>query len=246
MAYSIIASGVYQIKNLVNSKIYIGSSVNIKARWATHRSSLRKKMHHSAALQRAWDKYGADCFEFSILELIDDKSQIFERETYYVELFKSANGKDGYNTLVIGGSAVGFKHSEETRKRMSEAQKAIPYEKRLKYCVSFAGKTHSEETKAKMRASNKHTSPTEEQRVAISKVHKGKQISAEHRAIVGAATAKKNQTPEFRANVSAALKGRVITPEWRAKISAAAKARHAKASQCHNDGAPPLHVPCGE
>lgn len=246
MAYSIIASGVYQIKNLVNGKVYIGSSVNIKARWAAHKSSLRKNLHHSAALQRAWNKYGSDSFEFSILEIVDNKENIFERETFYVDAMKSANGRDGYNTLVKGGSAAGFKHSEEARKRMSESQKAIPYEKRLEYCISFAGKKHTEETKAKMRASNKHTSPTAEQRLAISKVHKGKQISAEHRAIVGAAAAKKNKTPEMRAKVSAALKGRVFTPEWRAKISAAAKARHAKASQCPPDAAPPLHALCGE
>jgi group I intron endonuclease len=246
MAYSIIASGVYQIKNLVNGKVYIGSSVNIKARWSAHKSTLRKNSHHSAALQRAWDKYGESSFEFSILELAPSGPEMFERETHHVRVNDSANGRDGYNTLVIGGSAAGFRHSDETKERMSKAQRLIPIEKRLEYCVSFAGRQHTEETKEKMRKSNRHTSPTPEQRKAISKVHKGKTISAEHRAIVGAATALKNKTPEMREKVSAALKGRVITPEWREKLSIAAKARHAKASQCHTDGAPPRHVLCDE
>jgi group I intron endonuclease len=245
MAHAIIASGIYQIKNLVNGKVYIGSSVNIKARWSGHRSSLRKNTHHSAALQRAWNKYGADAFEFSILEIVADKSKIFERETHYVSFFNSANGIDGYNTLVVGGSAAGYKHSDEARAKMSKGQKAIPYEKRLEYCVSFKGRKHSEETKLKMSLSSKRVSPSAEHRLAISKVHKGKQISAEHRAIVGAATALKNKTPEMRAKVSAALKGRVITPEWRAKLSAAAKARHAKASQHRSDDAQSLHARCG-
>jgi group I intron endonuclease len=245
MAHAIIASGIYQIKNLVNGKVYIGSSVNIKARWNTHKSSLRKNLHHSPALQRAWNKYGPDAFEFSILEIVEDQSKIFERETHYVAKFNSANGRDGYNTLVVGGSAAGYRHSDEAREKMSQAQKSIPYEKRLEYCVSFKGKKHTEETKLKMSLNSKRVSPTEEQRLAISKVHKGKQISAEHRAIVGAATALKNKTPEMRAKVSAALKGRVFTPEWRAKLSAAAKARHAKASPHRSDDARSLHAQCG-
>jgi len=238
MAYAIISSGVYQIKNLANGKVYIGSSVNIKARWANHRSSLRKDKHHSAALQRAWNKYGKDGFEFSILEIVDDRAMLFERENFYVTKFKSADGRNGYNTLVKAGSAAGYRHTAEAKRKMSDGQKKIPYEQRLTFCVSFAGRKHSEETKQKMRESNRHTSPTAEQRAAISKVHKGKIISDEHKAIVSKATALKNKTPEMRAKVSAALKGRVFTPEWRAKLSEAGKRR---ASQRRNDDAQPPH-----
>jgi group I intron endonuclease len=227
MGYASVVSGIYQIRNKVNGKSYVGSSVNIAARWRQHRSDLKKGIHHSAALQRAWAKYDPSSFEWLILEVVEVASEIFARETHYVAQFNSANGKDGYNTLVIGGSAAGYQHSEESRRRMSAAQKAIPYERRLEYCISFAGRKHTEETKAKMRASNRHTKPTEDQKRKISETHKGKTISAEHRAAVGKATALKNKTPEMRAKVSAALKGRVITPEWRAKLSASAKARHA-------------------
>lgn len=218
-------SGIYCIKNNINGKVYIGSSVNIKCRWSAHKSFLRKNKHHSAALQRAWNKYGADAFDFSIIEVVDDHEKIFERETFYVEQYKSANGKDGYNTLVIGGSAAGFKHTDESRKRMSESQKKIPIEKRLLYCVSFAGKKHSDETKKKMSENSKRISPSEEQRKKISAVHKGKTISAEHRAISSKTCIERNSTDEMRKKVSAALKGRVITPEWRAKLSEAAKKR---------------------
>ena len=242
MGYGIITRGIYKIKNIKNNKVYIGSSVNIKARWQQHKSRLRKGNHHSISLQRAWKKYGEDNFEFTILEVVNNEISILDRENFYINQFQCANGRNGYNLLPVAGSPLGSKASDETKKRMSESQRKIPYEERLKYCVSFAGKKHTEETKSKMRANNQHTKPTEEQKLAISKVHKGKTISAEHRAIVGKATALKNKTPEMRAKVSAAHKGRIFTPEWRAKLSAAAKNRYAKSFLSHTDGAQPPRV----
>lgn len=217
--------GIYQIKNLVNGKVYIGSSVNIHSRWRKHRCDLRKAQHHSAALQRAWDKYGESQFEFSVIEIVDDYATIFDRETFHVSRANSANGRDGYNTLVTGGSALGFRHTDKSRKKMSESQKRIPYEERLKYCVSFAGRTHTEETKALMSANSKRVSPSLEQRAMISRVHKGKTISEEHKAISAETCRKRNSTPEHRAKVSAAHKGKTVSEEARAKLSAAAKGR---------------------
>jgi len=58
-----MASGIYQIKNTLNGKFYVGSAVNIKQRWSTHISSLNKNNHHSGHLQNAWNKYGVDIEE---------------------------------------------------------------------------------------------------------------------------------------------------------------------------------------
>jgi len=242
MGYAIITRGIYKIKNIKNNKVYIGSSVNISSRWQQHKSCLRRGNHHCIGLQRAWKKFGEDSFVFTILETVDNETSILDRETFYINQFKSANGRNGYNSLPVAGSPLGVKPSEETRKKMSDSQKKIPYEDRLKYCISFAGRKHTEETKAKMSASNRRIKLTDEQKLAISKVHKGKKISAEHRAIVGKATALKNKTPEMRAKVSAAHKGRIITPEWRAKLSAAAKARYAISSPDRSDAFPPHHA----
>ena len=33
-----MSSGIYKITNLINNKCYIGKSVNIKERWAYHKS----------------------------------------------------------------------------------------------------------------------------------------------------------------------------------------------------------------
>lgn len=218
-------SGIYAIRNTVNGKMYIGSSVDIRARWAMHRSDLKHQTHHSIALQRAWAKYGRPAFVFEVLELIEDADARLARETELIASHKAADGLHGYNCCPEAGTARGVKHTEEAKRRMSEAQKKIPYEVRLTYCKSFAGRTHTDETKAKMSANSKRVSPTAEQRAIISNTHKGKTISPEHRAIVGKVTAERNKTPEMRAKVSAALKGRVFTPEWKEKLRQAAKRR---------------------
>ena len=50
--------GVYMIKNKVNGKLYIGSSVDIQKRWINHRIYLRNNKHHSFQLQQDWNEYG--------------------------------------------------------------------------------------------------------------------------------------------------------------------------------------------
>jgi len=65
------ASGIYQIRCLLTGKIYVGSAVDIRARWNHHRDMLKRKKHRNKYLQAAWNKYGENNFECSILELVD-------------------------------------------------------------------------------------------------------------------------------------------------------------------------------
>ena len=56
--------GVYQIKNTINGKRYIGSSNQVKRRFYLHKWDLRRGKHHSITLQRSWDKHGKAAFLF--------------------------------------------------------------------------------------------------------------------------------------------------------------------------------------
>lgn len=80
-------SGIYQIINTKNKKSYIGSSNNLIRRKKDHFRTLKKNKNHSILLQRAWNKYGEDAFEFKILILckIED---LFEIEQYFVDKYK--------------------------------------------------------------------------------------------------------------------------------------------------------------
>ena len=63
-------SGIYAIVHIETGRKYVGSAVNLTKRWNIHRHGLRNKKHHSAALQRAWDKYGEAAFSFEVLEVV--------------------------------------------------------------------------------------------------------------------------------------------------------------------------------
>jgi group I intron endonuclease len=88
---------VYEIKNVINQKVYIGSSFNLKKRMIDHYNLLFTNKHHSIKLQRAWNKYGSHNFRFLILEENIDTGLILKREQHYIDLFQSQ--KKGYNVL---------------------------------------------------------------------------------------------------------------------------------------------------
>ena len=105
-----VLSGIYKIENIINGKFYIGSSKDIYKRWDEHEDSLENGEHCNRYLQRAWDKYGANNFKFSIIELCDENIRI-SREQYYLDKTKCYENNIGYN---ISKRADCIINSEET------------------------------------------------------------------------------------------------------------------------------------
>lgn len=111
-------SGIYIITNLVNGKFYIGSASHLSVRWNYHKFKMNKNLSDCKILQKAWNKYGEENFTFRIIELVEDKTKLLEREQFYLDTMKPV-----YNILKIAGSNLGIKRSKETLKRMSAARK---------------------------------------------------------------------------------------------------------------------------
>lgn len=130
--------GIYQIKNLANNKTYIGQSVDIEQRWRCHKSDLNNNQHGNEHLQRSWNKYSCEMFEFSILEECDI-SKLDELENKYIILYNTTDSNFGYN-IEIGGN-LGKRISEETRRKISENHADISGEKN-----PFYGKKHTQES----------------------------------------------------------------------------------------------------
>ena len=61
-------SGIYCIKNILNNKKYIGSTLHFMVRLRSHFYQLRKNIHCNIHLQNAYNKYGLKFFRFMILE----------------------------------------------------------------------------------------------------------------------------------------------------------------------------------
>lgn len=95
-----MSCGIYKIENLKDNKIYIGSSVNIEKRFYNHFCMLKKGTHDNQHLQNAFNKFGLELFKHTIIEECDN-NQLFERENYYITLFKSNNSEFGYNMATV-------------------------------------------------------------------------------------------------------------------------------------------------
>lgn len=61
-------SGIFQVKNMGNGKVLLGSSLNLEGSLNKHRFMLKIGSHTNKVLQKDWNEFGADQFVFEILE----------------------------------------------------------------------------------------------------------------------------------------------------------------------------------
>lgn len=96
--------GIYQIKNKVNGKVLIGSSLNLQAILNRFKSELEMCSCRNSALQDEWNQFGPDAFEFKVLEVLeplDNPTCDPSEDLQFLEAFwlKKINpyGGNGYN-----------------------------------------------------------------------------------------------------------------------------------------------------
>lgn len=123
--------GVYKITNSVNGKFYIGSSNDIKKRWAQHKTKLNDGRHGNPHLQNAWLLYGADNFTFEVVEECAYDVQ-FEREQYYLNILNPFDD-NGYNIVrQISQEYMSDNYIEKVCDRCLEPYATFSH--RSKYC----------------------------------------------------------------------------------------------------------------
>lgn len=163
--------GIYRIRNKINGKYYVGSSVDIRSRWQAHRRELDRGDHHDTYLQRAWDKYGGNNFEFELAKEIvkvDDLRPI--EQEYLDEGFEKGVL---YNVALDATAPMAGKHfTEEHCAKLSKANSNPSEEIRAKISRANSGKNnwmygrtgknhpgygrhHTEEALKKIRRANK-------------------------------------------------------------------------------------------
>jgi len=152
-------AGIYMWTHKESGKIYIGSATDLSKRLNMYfsLSGLKKMDNH---ISRALLLHTHSVFSLSILKYIDisnlddDKARILilESEQFYLDLVFFGDEPNTYNILKVAGSSLGFKHTDETKAIMKEAQKSIN-KTGDKNPRGMLGKTHLVESKTKMSVS---------------------------------------------------------------------------------------------
>lgn len=213
---------IYKIRNVVNQKFYVGSTINSKERFRTHRNKLRRGAHHTPHLQAAWNKYGEECFVFEVVEevaSIEDLQQVED-----VWLMEHVGHSYCYNAGLRSGApwrgAAKEDHPSYRRPKTAEEVAAISAGVKRRYedpdYVPRVGKRHSEEAKTAISA---------KVQAALAEGRSGKFIpSAETRLRMSQA---------LRGNQNA--KGHVRTEEHRKKLAEANRGNQNWLGRAHTD-----------
>ena len=138
---------IYKFINKVNGKLYIGKTNNLYQRKHAHLAVARLGAEnnfylasgHYNLLQRAITKYGADNFDFVVIEENEQEEIIFEREKYWIAFYKTNvcryGNEFGYNLTDGGEGSSGRKHTETAKQKIRD---------------KAAGRLHTKETKQQM------------------------------------------------------------------------------------------------
>ena len=118
-------SGLYQIINLKNNKMYIGSAVNLRRRVHKHYYELKTNTHNNKYLLRSFKKHGEDNFQVNIFIMNVSHEILLEKEKQFI--IKHNTLTNGYNAIL--DNSTHFKKLNTTKKHIcinkQQQQKAV-------------------------------------------------------------------------------------------------------------------------
>lgn len=183
---------------------YIGKTCDAtpEGRRTSHINEAKKSLEQTYKLR--WIRKVLKANGTIAVTIVEDnltEEESFQRETYYIDYYKSLGHR--LTNATSGGEGIsGYKHTEEAKEKIQ---------------ATSTGRVHSEETKAYLRAVNIGKKYSEEVKAKQSAVKKGKKTSEETKAKQRAAQTGKIVSEETRAKLSTAGTGRVTSEETKAK-----------------------------
>ena len=117
-------SGIYRILNKINGNCYIGSSLNVEKRYKHHLSTLRHNSSRCSILQKAFNKYGEDNFEFQVILCCKPEYRLY----YEQQLIRELNSQYNVFTNVSDSPLRQFTFTEQSKLKMSIAHKGKNYQ----------------------------------------------------------------------------------------------------------------------
>lgn len=214
-----MASGIYLITCTTSAKRYVGSSKNIDYRWRKHRELLSSRRHFNRYLQRSWNKYGSEAFEYAVLETVNDASLLQIREQHWIDLL---HPEFNLSPFANRPTTQGVVYSEETLRRMSNSQRKVwhsltPEARKARTHVDHL---QTDEARAKSRDGQRRWSARYQEARAIQRIEwdAGRADREQaRREKLRLANTGKIQSDETRAKLRAVAASQQSDPEYRAK-----------------------------
>lgn len=200
----------------------MGQTMNSLERRIIEHISRAKKGNYP--IRRAIKKYGIQSFEFAIIDQASSKEILDAKECYWIANY-NCQVPNGYNLTGGGEGIFGYHHSEETRRKISDAHRGTHPTEETRHKMSKAkkGKWGGEKSCWFGKTGEKHPRfgkhHTVETRKKMSEAHMG-----EKNPMFGKPSTKgmqdKHHTNEARQKISAIGMGKHHTEETRKKMSA--------------------------
>jgi group I intron endonuclease len=217
-------SGVYGIRNTTTGKWYVGSSAgSLRTRLIQHRKTLRSRSHYNRHLQSSYNKYGEAAFVVVVLDTCEP-ARCVEIEQVWIDFFKSADSRHGYNICTRAGSCLGVRCSDKCREITGaryRGKKRTP-EDRARISATLTGGKRSPESVCRMTEAQNRPEVKAKIAASFARPEVREKMQKAWKAQVG-----KKASDAARAKMSAKRKGKKLSPQVRAKMSAAAKLRWA-------------------
>lgn len=182
------ASGIYRIVCTANGgKVYVGSAVNLRRRFASHKNTLSTGTHHNRHLQNAWNKYGEAAFRFEVVEIVP-RERLVDVEQAHLNACE-----DKFNIRPEAHSNLGVKHSRAMREKCAAAARGRKHTDAARARMSLAakgrgrGRRASEEARANMSLAATRRMQRPDLRMALGDRRRGATVKTETREKLRAA-----------------------------------------------------------
>jgi len=119
---------IYKIENTENGKVYIGSTINFKARFSAHLSELKRGAHGNYKLQNDWNNYDETSFIIKILDIIPNHYELPYKEKEWIDYYKSRNKSYNLSDPVMDEDIKGrYKKKKEKPKYKIKQRDIVEY-----------------------------------------------------------------------------------------------------------------------
>ena len=198
----------YLIEWTDHNVFYYGVRYNQKIRGKTPEQDLWVDYFTSSKYVQEFREEHGDPDRIEVRKVFDSADTARNWETKFLKRIRAVEKENWLNKTYSDGRWYNSGHSEEVRRKMSEARKNVSEETRRKIGEAAKGRKHSVETRKKISEANKRRKISEETLRKMSEAKKGRRHSEDHKRKMSEAQKGRKFSEAHKRKISEALKGK--------------------------------------